>query len=168
MSRRTFCGRNGFNRLPYKLVEEPSGFALASIAYRDDVPVAADAADRVGGGAGGGEVGLLFLLALVLLLCGLVALVGAGVALAVLRVGHQVDEALQRRAELPLFVFLEAVIQSFVDHNPQGVDNLPGTRQGGRFESLFCQTNKSTFLSDFNPKQAALLMFSGFLFLFWL
>lgn len=85
-------------------------------AYRDDVPVAADAADR---GGGRGEVGLLFLLALVLLLCGLVAFVGAGVALGVLGVGHQVYQALQRRAEFPLFILFEAVIQSFVDHDPQ-------------------------------------------------
>lgn len=86
-------------------------------AYRDDVPVAADAADRVGGG---GEVGLLFLLALVLLLlCGLIAFIGAGVALGVFGVGHQVYQALQRRAEFPLFIFFEAVIQSFVDHDPQ-------------------------------------------------
>lgn len=88
-------------------------------AYRDDVPVAADAADRVGDGDG-----FLFLLALVLLLRGLVAFIRAGVALRVFGICHQVYQALQRRAEFPLFIFFEAVIQSFVDHDPQWVNNL--------------------------------------------
>lgn len=86
-------------------------------AYRDDVPVAADAADRVGGRS---KDRLLFLLAILfLLLRGLVAFVGAGVTLGVAGVGHHVYEALQRRAEFPLFVFFEAIIQSFVDHDSQ-------------------------------------------------
>lgn len=85
-------------------------------AYRDDVPVAADAADRV---PGGGGHRFLFLFTLILLLRGLVAFIGAGVALGVFGVRHQVYQALQRRAQFPLFIFFEAVIQSFVDHDPQ-------------------------------------------------
>lgn len=90
-------------------------------SYRDDVPVAADAADRV---AGGGGYRFLFLFTLILLLRGLVAFIGAGVALGIFSVCHQVYQALQRRAQFPLFIFFEAVIQSFVDHDTQWVNDL--------------------------------------------
>lgn len=90
-------------------------------AYRDDVPVAADAADRV---ASGGGQRFLFLFALILLLRGLVAFIGAGVALGVFGVCHQVYQVLQGRAQFSLFIFFQAVIQSFVDHDTQWVYNL--------------------------------------------
>lgn len=100
--------------------------------HQYDVSVASDAAHRVGGWRED-KVLLLFLLLLaplplpillLLFLGGLVALVGTGVALRLLRVGHHVDEALQRRTQLPLLVLLQAEVQRFVDHHPQGVDHL--------------------------------------------
>lgn len=81
------------------------------MTYLQDVSVAAGDAVRV-------------LLHLILLLCGLVAFIGAGVLLSLHHVGHEGDELLQRCAELPLLVLLQPVIQSLVDHDPQRLDHL--------------------------------------------
>ena len=84
------------------------------MTYGDDVSIAANAADWVGCGSG---ERLLFLPTLVFLLRGFIALIRTGVALGFNRVGHHVDQALKRRAEFPLFIFFEAIVQSFVDHD---------------------------------------------------
>lgn len=84
--------------------------------YQDNIFIAAYAADSTDGG-GSYKLLLLLFLALVLLLGGLIALVGTGVALGFFVVGHHVDQPLQRRAELTFLVLLEAVVQSFIDHN---------------------------------------------------
>lgn len=110
--------------------------------YHDHVPIAADAADWVGGRRGDEILFLLALLLFLLLLRGLVALIGTGVALRFLRVGHQVDEALERWAQLPLLVFFEAVVQSFVDHDTQRVDNLRDDGQKPCRRLLSCPTRK--------------------------
>lgn len=109
----------------------PELVILGRKPYHDHVPIAADAADGAGGRRGD-EILFLLALLLFLLLRGLVALIGTGVALRFLRVGHQVDEALERRAQLPLLVFFEAVVESFVDHDAQRVDNLRDDGQTAR------------------------------------
>ena len=87
--------------------------APRSPAHRHDVSVAADA-------AAAGRRRAFVRLALLLLLRGLVAFVGAEVTVAGVRgLGHEVDELLQRRAELPLLAVLQAVVQRLVDHESQ-------------------------------------------------
>lgn len=63
---------------------------------------------------------------LVLFFCGLVAFVQAGLLLGLGRVGHEVDELLQRRTEFPLLVFLQTEVQSLVDHDAQRLNDLQG------------------------------------------
>ena len=91
--------------------------------YPEDVTVAPGAAE-------GDTVGVL---ALLLFLGGLVALVGAGLALRLAlrlpHVGHHVDELLQRRAQLALLVLLQPEVQSLVDHDAQRLDHLQGHTQ---------------------------------------
>lgn len=120
---------------------------LRNPTYHDDVSIAANLADWADGASGDGLLFLLFFLTLVLFLCGFVALVGTGVALCFLGVGHHVDQALEWRAQFPLLVFFQAIVQSFVDHDTQWVDNLWENGQVGL--SFYRERTVSDWLSFF-------------------
>lgn len=61
---------------------------------------------------------------ILLFLSGSIAFIGAGVALWVAHIGHEVDELLERWAQLSLLVLFQAVIQSLIDHDAQRLDQL--------------------------------------------
>lgn len=87
---------------------------LMLFIYLDDVTESADTA-----GVGG-----IPLPVILLFLSGGVAFIKAGVALCVAHIGHEVDELLERRAQLSLLVLFQAVIQSLIDHDAQRLDQL--------------------------------------------